>query len=167
MRPSDPDYSAEDLWKTFVPGLMRVVKKDMDQRCIEDIERYGLSKMHLGYLMMLSRGKVTMKALSEDLNMDKANTTRAIADLREKGLVTDDREKENNRKYNVFLTPEGEGLVVSLKEKVDRAFEDYMEGISPDEMAAFFSTLSKIKNNIVSEERSSKIACIRCCKKLK
>ena len=160
---TESEHDTDEFWRTIVPGMMRSMKKDMDNRCIADIERYGLSRMHLNYLIALCMGKVTMKSLSECLSMDKAHTTRAIADLRAKGLVTDDREKENSRKYNVFLTKEGEELRESIKKTLDQAIKEYTVGISPDEMKVLKEIILKIRDNIDSGDTSKE--CIGCCKR--
>jgi len=149
-----PQYEIEDSWKTLMPVIMRTLKKDMDRRCMEEMEQYGLSKIHLGYLMVLGSGKTTMKSLSESLNLDKSNTTRVIADLRSKGLVVDDRTKENSKKYNIFLTEEGMELTSVLKSKVDTAFEEYLTDIPREEIVSMMDTLRKICNNMDPEGRA-------------
>jgi Transcriptional regulators len=144
-------YTEEDFresWKTLVPVLMRTMKKDMDDRCLEEMNEYGISKIHLGYLMVLSRGEATLTSLSDALNVDKSNTTRAITDLRSKGLVIDDREKENSKKYNLSLTEEGIELTALIENKLDDAFDEYVRGISMKELRSLAETLEKIRINI-------------------
>jgi len=137
-----------ESWKTLIPVLMRTMKKDMDNRCRKEMDEYGISKIHLGYLMVLSQGEATLTSLSDALSVDRSNTTRAIADLRSKGLVVDDREKENSKKYNLSLTEEGLKLTVLIEKKLDTAFDEYVKGISPKELKSLIETLEKIKENI-------------------
>jgi len=144
----------KDSWKTLVPVLMRTIKKDMDSRCLEEMNEYGISKIHLGYLMVLSRGEATLTSLSETLNVDRSNTTRAITDLRAKGLVVDDREKENSKKYNLSLTEEGIRLTTMIENKLDAAFDEYVEGISMKELRSLVITLEKIRDNIENNDTS-------------
>jgi len=142
------DPAIKEMWKTLFPALMRGIKKDVDRRCKGEMDRHGLSKLHLGYLMSLSCGLNTMRSLSEGLCMDKANTTRAIADLRSKGLVVDDREKETSKKYTLSLTDEGLSLTTQMKQIMDDAFDEYMYGIPSEEVLAMIATLRKIKGNL-------------------
>jgi DNA-binding MarR family transcriptional regulator len=107
--------------------------------------------MHVAYVMALKSGEMTMKAISEKLNMDKANTTRAMVFLREAGLITDDRESENSRKYNIFLTEKGQSLARALKRSMDEAFAVYTKGLSEDEIGAIIAVLEKVRKNIDPE----------------
>jgi Transcriptional regulators len=148
------DEEFKESWKTLVPVLMRTIKKDMDSRCLEEMNEYGISKIHLGYLMVLSQGEATLTSLSDTLNVDKSNTTRAITDLRSKGLVVDDREKENSKKYNLSLTEEGVELTAMIETKLDKAFDEYVKGISLKELRSLVETLEKIKANIEKNDIS-------------
>jgi Transcriptional regulators len=146
-----------ESWKTLIPVLMRTMKKDMDDRCRKEMDEYGISKIHLGYLMVLSQGEATLTSLSDALSVDKSNTTRAITDLRSKGLVVDDREKENSKKYNLSLTEEGAKLTSMIENKLDEAFDEYVEGISQKELRSLVRTLEKIKDNIEKNEISDDV----------
>jgi len=147
----------KESWKTLVPVLMRTIKKDMDRRCLEEMNEYGISKIHLGYLMVLSQGEATLTSLSDTLNVDKSNTTRAITDLRSKGLVVDDREKENSKKYNLSLTEEGMRLTALIENKLNTAFDEYVEGVSLRELRSVVETLEKIRDNIEKNDVSDNI----------
>jgi len=139
-------------WNNVFHVLMRAVVHDIQSRLHPILERYGLSKVHIAYLMELDAGYTTLKSLSDHLGMDKANTTRAINGLRNAGFIRDDRHAENSRKYNVFLTDEGKELVKMLRAELDSAYDQYMKNISRDEMRHTLDILDRIRKNVESSK---------------
>ncbi|MDR0887606.1 MAG: MarR family winged helix-turn-helix transcriptional regulator [Candidatus Methanoplasma sp.] len=137
-----------DAWKAAIAPIMRTVHKDLMSRHQAVLGEYGLTKMHAGYIMALSHGPDTLKGISEKLNLDKANTTRAVVFLREAGLVTDDRVSDTSRKYNIFLTEKGQDIAQALKKSMNDAFDTYTKGISQEEIDAIIAVLEKIRRNI-------------------
>ncbi|MDR2846162.1 MAG: hypothetical protein LBV63_02655 [Candidatus Methanoplasma sp.] len=140
-----------EAWKAMITPVMRTVHKDLMNRHQIALGECGLTKMHVGYIMALKSGGMTLKALSEKLNMDKANTTRAMVFLRESDLIADDRKSENSRKYNIFLTEKGQTIADKLKKIMDEAFAEYTRGISEEEISAIVAVLEKIRKNIDPE----------------
>ena len=130
-------------------ALSRAIMHDMHKRAQPILDRYELTRMQMPYLkLLIDNGRTTLRWLSDSLNVDKANTTRAINGLREKGLVADDRENENSRKYNIFLTPKGMELAGELKEVLDGVKEQYLEGISDEEIEFMVDVVRRIKKNV-------------------
>ena len=142
----------KEEWEAMMRSITKVVLADVHKRVQPLLDRYSLSKLHIGYLKMLLVGPATLKELTQELCVDKANTTRAIVGLRESGLITDDREDDVSRKYNVFLTPEGKELALALSDKLDEAFGVYTRDISREEMHAMLLTFRKIQKNIETSE---------------
>ena len=137
----------KEEWENAIKSLVRTVQTNIQRRTQHMMDKYELSQMHIAYLELLVVGSATLKALSQELGVDRANTTRAINGLRDRGLVEDDRRTENSRKYNVFLTKAGREFASGIKEELDKAFEEYMEGISQDEVHTMIDTLGKIQAN--------------------
>ncbi len=92
-----------------------------------------------------------MKQLSECLYFDKANTTRAIKFLEDKGYVYDDRESRTSRKYNIYLTDEGKEIARYLREDLDRTFNILFDGISNEEMVSYIKIVDRMCQNIDSD----------------
>jgi len=138
----------KEEWETMMRSISKVMLVDVHKRVQPLLDRHGLSKLHLGYLKMLLDGPATLKTLTQELCVDKANTTRAIIGLRESGLIDDDREDDSSRKYNVFLTPKGRELAEEMNAIMDKAFDVYTKGISREEMHALLQTFKKIQKNV-------------------
>ena len=145
---SEMTQSDKEEWETMMRAISKVVAVDVHKRVQPLLDRHGLSKLHIGYLKMLLDGPATLKTLTQELCVDKANTTRAIIGLRESGLIDDDREDDSSRKYNVFLTSKGMELALKLNAIMDKAFDDYTKEISREEMHALLQTFKKIQNNV-------------------
>lgn len=140
----------EDLyWNSFLPiffdRMTSVMRKDMT----EEVKEYGLTSAHSVYLigLYLQNGS-TLVRLSRLLDMDAANTTRVIRVLKEKGLVTDDRESEHSKKYHIFLTEEGEKLAKRVMDKTMECNNRYMSNLSREEILQVRNSLLKILRNM-------------------
>jgi len=142
--------------KEELENVMRAISKvmlvDVHKRVQPLLDRYSLSKLHIGYLKILLDGPATLKALTQELCVDKANTTRAIVGMREAGLIDDDREDDSSRKYNVFLTSKGKELALELDVIMNKAFDIYTRDISSEEMHVLIKTFRKIQNNVENPE---------------
>jgi Transcriptional regulators len=149
---SEDERNSIEEWNNVFHILMRAVVHDMQNRLQSILDGHSLSKVHIAYLIALDAGNTTLKSLSDHLGMDKANTTRAINGLRKEGIVEDDRQAENSRKYNVFLTEKGKGLVKELKTELSRAYDQYMKDISPEEMRHTLEILDRIRKNVESSK---------------
>ena len=109
------------------------------------LKPFNLTSRHAGYIMALSNGNgMTMKALSETLCVDPANTTRVIAFLDEMGYVTNDCKKEGCRKFNVFLTEKGKQVAQEMKKSVACHSLEIMDPLSDDEKRTFVTLLFKM-----------------------
>jgi len=135
-------------WNNVFHVLMRAVIHDVQKRLFPILEEHGLSKVHIAYLIALDSGYTTLKSLSDHLEMNKANTTRAINGLRAEGLLEDDRQTENSRKYNVFLNDKGKEFVKILKAELDSTYDQYMIGISYEDIRQTLNTLDRIRKNV-------------------
>ncbi len=115
-----------------------------------ELSKYGLKGPFAMYLTVLYRNHegVTSVQLGELCDKNKADVSRAVAALEEKGLVT--RKTNNNSLYRakIVLTKEG----VSAAEKVQiaavRAVERGGDGLSYQQREIFYSVLENIALNL-------------------
>ena len=89
-----------------------------------------------------------MKELTEQTGTDKSNTTRIISELREKGIVADDRKSKNSKKYNVFLTDEGRKLVIKSKHEFESSIDSLFSNLSQEELDILIEIMRKTKDFI-------------------
>jgi len=152
----DPDlnHSCKSVcsnWILLFPALDRSVRNEMFKRCQHILDEYGITKLHTNYIIALSFNSLSHKSLCECLRIDKANTSRAIAHLRKAGYVTDNKESESSRKYDLSLTDEGRKIAKKLLKMSNDAFKQYFRGISDEEIALLDRCLMRIYKNIDSD----------------
>jgi len=130
--------------QSVITGLSKLKKKALKSQT-EMLRPFGLTSRHAGYIMALSDGRgMTMKALSETLCVDPANTTRVIAYLDEMGYVSNDCQKDGCRKFNVFLTDKGKLVADEMKKSVACHSLEIMDPLTPDEKLTFVKLLFKM-----------------------
>ena len=130
--------------QSVITGLSKLKKRALKKQT-EMLKPLGLTSRHAGYIMALSDGRgMTMKALSETLCVDPANTTRVIAHLGEMGYVSNDCQKEGCRKFNVFLTDKGKDVANEMKKSVACHSLEIMDPLTSDEKLTFVKLLFKM-----------------------
>ena len=129
------------------------IKKKLVKSQAKMLKPYGLSSRHAGYIMALSEGDgMTMKALSDTLSVDPANTTRVISVLTEKGYVSNDSKKNGSRKYNVFLTEMGRQAAEKMKKDIVACSVEVMSPLSDEEKKVFATLLFKMASGNDEED---------------
>lgn len=102
----------------LLPILLNKLRKRIDNACWDLLKKYNISKIHLLYMMALfehSNG-LTLKELSELLSFDKANTTRAISQLIDKGYVQKETQGGLEHKFKVIFTANGQLIASEIWE---------------------------------------------------
>ncbi len=123
----------------------------------EEMSKYGLKGPFAMYLTVLYRNPdgVTSVKLGELCDKNKADVSRAIAVLEEKGLVI--REGVGNSMYRakVKLTAKGETAAEMVQRAAIRAVEMGGDGLSPENREIFYSALERISANLkqLTEQR--------------
>lgn len=142
------DESLKKYCKLFIPVAARIIGRNTQIHDKELNELFGISSIHIRYILILGTGKYTLKELSECLFFNKANTSRAISSLRDLGYVTDDRTSVNSRKYSIFLTPRGREVLKYLKDKRDSDIDVFFEGILDRDFKNFLKVIERVCINI-------------------
>ncbi|MCK9322492.1 MAG: hypothetical protein RBR05_03130 [Candidatus Methanomethylophilaceae archaeon] len=137
-----------ELWKINAMVLAHMFKKDLTFRTHPVMVEYGLSDLNGVYIFTLSQGPCTLKSLSDRLNVDKANTTRAIAQMKAKNVVDDNKESDKSRKFEVFLTDIGKEIAQKLIKIYDAAYKEYFRGLSDEDIATMIGIMHRIALNI-------------------
>ncbi len=114
----------------------------------DEMKKYGLhgSSARL-LLIMLKKGKVTAAALVKESGRNKAEVSRTLSDLEEKGFVT---KIENSNNYRVILklTENGKRTAERITDAAERAVLFTSGGLSEDEREAFYKALELIEKNL-------------------
>ena len=137
----------EDL--DFLPMSIGKLRKQMQKRFSQELKPFDLSSAHAHNLIVLFENDgLTMKELTESVEMDKANTTRVINDLQVKGFIHTDRIREGSRKYKVFLTEEGKKAAEIVRSAIKKMLDSIFSILTDTEKEQYITMLKKIITNI-------------------
>jgi DNA-binding MarR family transcriptional regulator len=119
-----------------LPLILNKLKKRLDQTSLSSLTEYNLSKLHLLYLMVLFE--------KEYIGFDKANTSRAISQLIEKGFVQKLSQGELALKYKIQLTPKGREVAVIIWGQIDEANAEIISLFTPEELQSLAQIAAKL-----------------------
>ena len=136
----------EELENQIFPLIFNKLIKNCNRQYDLFLKPYGLSKHHAFYLTCLHKFKegLTMNNFNSIIGCDKANTSRAIADLLDKGLICKSSEFENEKKYSIRLTSKGFEIADSFVQDSKKYMEALLDVLTDYECDSFMKTLKKI-----------------------
>lgn len=114
----------------------------------EEMEKYGLKGPYAVYLITMARYPegVTAAQLSELSGRDKADVSRAMSQLEEKGLIM--REGKGPYRAQLKLTEEGKKAAAHVCRRAAVAVEHAGKGISDTHREIFYAALESITANL-------------------
>ena len=118
----------------------------------EIMQTYGLKSSHVLFMVQLGKREdgLTASELSKAGHMDKAQISRVVSELTDKGFII--RSAGSGKKYkNRFtLTDSGKSIARDLDSLIDNALE-YVSGAIPKaDLEVFYRTLFTISDNLFS-----------------
>lgn len=94
-------------------------------------------------------GSFYQKELGEKLYKDKANITRILSILEDKGLVEKSSGVENEKQVNkISITEKGKNVRAGIMPIVNSSRREYVENVSEDELYTCIKVLQKIQKNL-------------------
>lgn len=115
----------------------------------DEMEKYGLKGPHSVYLIAMYRYPegITATQLCELCGRDKADVSRMMSIMEEKGLVK--REGGQNRYRGLLkLTEAGKAAAEHVRERVRLAVEMGGKGLSDEKRAVLYETIELIASNL-------------------
>jgi DNA-binding MarR family transcriptional regulator len=91
---------------------------------------------------------VSLIDLTKISHLDKANTTRAINDLEQKGYVVKRANEKDSRKYKIYITDKTREIAEKLNETRIALNKKAFKGITKAEKKNFIKTFHKICKNL-------------------
>jgi DNA-binding MarR family transcriptional regulator len=135
----------------FFPMSIGKLNRQMQKIFAEELKPCDLSSAHALYLIVLFENEgLTLKELTENVGVDKANTTRVVTDLKAKGFIYTDRKEDGSRKYKVFLTEEGKKAAEIVRLAIKKMLDNMFSILSDAERAQYITILKKIIINITN-----------------
>lgn len=138
----------------MLPVMINKLKKRLDSTNDAILKQYGLSKLHLLYLMALLEHDegMTLKELSDFLGFDKANTSRAITKLVAKKYVQKRSQGELELKYKVSLTAQGREVASLIQAQNESANQQIVALFTPEELGLLAKIGAKLWQYLGDED---------------
>ena len=98
----------------------------------EELAKYNLKASHVNYLLVLARHPegLTAPKLAELCDRDKADVSRMLSILEDRGLVTKDGIGSTRYRGCLRLTPEGKTVAEALSRRAELAVEQAGAGLT-------------------------------------
>ncbi|MBT6274343.1 MAG: winged helix-turn-helix transcriptional regulator [Chromatiales bacterium] len=115
------------------------------------IEAHGVAIGHWYFLRELwVEDGLTQRELSRRAGIMEPTTAAAVNAMEEKGLISRERNADDRRKVNIFLTQVGRQIQDELLPYVKQVNELAATDLSPGEMAELRQLLDRVRNNLVA-----------------
>ncbi len=145
-----------DKFMSLVVGASRSVTKLKARYMTE----YGLGSTHTMCIRMLysSGDGLTRTRLSGECGLDKAQVSRIINELSDKGYVTEGP-GATNYKRRIKLTDDGKRIAEDINQKVLRINEFVSGNLTEEEITVFYRVFGEICENLkIAEDGSPDVA---------
>jgi len=142
---SDDYFDPEDTVGFLIWDANRAMNREFSDR----IARHGVTLGLWPFLRALWEGDgLTQRELSEKVRMKGPTTVAALNKLEDKGLVRRQGNKNDARKINVFLTPEGRKVYRKVIPEVETVNRLCLSELSDREQAAFKDMIRRVRNSV-------------------
>lgn len=112
--------------------------------------KYGLKGSSAVYFAALSRHTegVTATKLAELCGRNKADVSRVILQMEDKGFIKKERSGNNSYRARVFLTESGKKIADCINECAEKASNLGSFGLSDEQRAVFYTYIELIAGNL-------------------
>jgi len=129
---------------TDVPARLAIVTGRLNRRL-----RSASGKLSHGLLSALAtiskQGPVRLAELAQLESVSPPSTTRLVADLESKGLVSRESDPEDGRAVLISITPAGETAVAEARAARAEMIAELFEGLEPSEIAAIAAAVPALE----------------------
>jgi len=142
---TDDYFDPEDTVGFLLWDANRAMNREFSDR----IDQYGVTLGLWPFLRALWESDgLTQRELSEKVRMKGPTTVAALNKLEDKGLVRRQNNKNDARKINVFLTPEGRKIYRKVIPEVETVNRQVLSELSEREQAAFKDMIRRMRNSV-------------------
>jgi len=86
--------------------------------------------------------------LSNILSTDKATVSKTLRTLENRGYVKKSLDENDRRYYKLYLSEDGELLILEIRQILEQLWLEDLDGVSIDEQEFFLNILNKIFINV-------------------
>ena len=142
---TDDYFDPEDTVGFLLWDANRAMNREFSDR----IAQHGVTLGLWPFLRALWETEgLTQRELSEKVRMKGPTTVAALNKLEDKGLVRRQSNKNDARKINVFLTPEGRKIYRKVIPEVETVNRQVLSELSEREQAAFKDMIRRMRNSV-------------------
>ena len=142
---TDDYFDPEDTVGFLLWDANRAMNREFSDR----IARHGVTLGLWPFLRALWESDgLTQRELSEKVRMKGPTTVAALNKLEDKGLVRRQSNKNDARKINVFLTPEGRKTYRKVIPEVETVNRQVLSELTDKEQAAFKDMIRRMRNSV-------------------
>ena len=136
-------------FEAFTLGLSRL-NAGWSKLAAQELKPYGLKGTDAVYLVALHKHKDGLSSvnLCEICNKDKAEVSRAVAMLEEKGIVMREHVSKNGYRAKIMLTQKGNDVTCAIRERIQLAVEQGGSGLTDEQREHFYYALQVIADNL-------------------
>lgn len=147
----------QERFETFTVLINRI-SRNIRKIKNREMAEYNLRSAHVSCLYYIySLDIATATDLCERCEEDKATISRALEYLEVNGFVTRDAESAKRYKSPVFLTEKGREAGKKIADKINGVLDTISGGLTEEERAAFYRSLSIISESLEAVSASGKI----------
>ena len=124
---------------------VRQAQGTMHRRIIEVLSEVDLTQKQAATLWLIGANPaVSQTGIGNALRMDRATTMAIIDRLENRGVVVRRRSTVDRRRHELYLTPEGQTLLVKVKKVVKAHERRFSERFSGGELGTLIEVLGRI-----------------------
>ncbi|MFC4776023.1 MarR family winged helix-turn-helix transcriptional regulator [Paenibacillus sp. GCM10023252] len=153
---AEEEYSTSSTVESY-GKYVSAIYRNLQILITAELAPYRIGSGQYTFLMAIAGAeRVTQKALSESLLIDKTTTAKAIAKLEAEGYVRREPDPGDNRYHLLFLTEQGRAVVPKVQEALDDIRHKTCGDLSEEEYACMLSSLQKVLHKVSEQVRSMK-----------
>ena len=138
----------KERFKTFTVLIMEI-NRYIHKIKTEEMSEFDLKSPHVSCLYYLYKaGELTAKELCDISKEDKASVSRSIEYLETNGFISCNSTTKKRYKAILTLTEKGREIAAALAKKIDAILEQASVGLSEENRAVMYETLSLIHDNL-------------------
>jgi len=137
--------------KEYIGKYLSIARRAQAKLLDKKLQEYHISHAQLSLLMTLySHEGIYQQELCRILNINKAAVTRELKDLAQKNYISKVRDKDDRRRFLVYLTEkalENKNGIIAILDKIE---EQMRAGISENKIDEFLHLIKRICTNLNS-----------------
>ena len=115
----------------------------------ELMSEFDLKSSHVSCLYYLHHGMAKSSAeLCRVCDEDKANISRAVKELEERGMIVRQRDSRGRRSGRLAITDDGREIAIFITEQIDNILDVLDDVATDDERNAMYKALTGISNRL-------------------